>query len=260
MIEAFESDKDVHRLTAAMIFGKPYDEISNEDGSSSLGDGRQSERYWGKKSNHALNYDLGYRKFALQCEIMEREAKWLVEKYHAMYPGVRQNYHAMIQNQLKKDRTITNLFGRKRIFLGPVIPNPPKITKYACTETYKDAYAHLPQSTTADKINEQGLNFVYYNQQWFKPVELLTQIHDSIVFQIPLSLPWEVHADILLRIKESLESPMEWRGTKIIIPADLSIGFNMCKDDMKELKSKEIPSSPTLFADKLSQIYSSLRS
>lgn len=258
MIKAFEEGIDLHRLTAALIFGKAYDEISNEDGSAALGDGRQSERFWGKKANHGLNYDLGYKSFALNYEIPESDAKFIVESYHRAYPGVRQNYHAMIQAQLKKNRTLTNLFGRKRIFMGPVIPNPPAIPASACHVTYKEGYAQIPQSSTADKINEYGLEYVYYNQHLFKPVELLAQIHDSIVFQIPLSVPWKQHAEILLLIKKSLELPLTWHGTHFIVPADLSIGFNMSKLDMVELKSKKIPNDVSLLASKLEEIYHDL--
>ena len=258
MIEAFESGRDLHNLTASMIFRKPYNEISNVDGSSDLGDGKQSERYWGKKGNHAINYDLTYKGFALNYEVTEKVAKYLVESVHTAYPQIRESYHTLIKGMLKTDRTVINLFGRKRIFMGPVIPNPPQVPLSACVATYREGYAQLPQSTTADKINDQGLNYIHYNQQDFHPVELLAQIHDSIVFQIPLSVPWKQHADILLKIKKSLETPMYWRDTKIVVPADLSIGKNMCKEEMKELKSKEIPEDITSLADRLESIHHDL--
>ena len=258
MIEAFESGKDLHRLTASMILRKPYNEISNEDGSCPLGDGKQSERFWGKKGNHAINYDYGYKSFALKYEVTESQAKYIVESVHTAYPQIRENYHTLIQSMLKKDRTVVNLFGRKRLFMGPVIPNPPAVPLSACKVTYREGYAQLPQSTTADKINEHGINYVYYNQEDFAPVELLAQIHDSIVFQIPLSIPWKQHAEILLKIKKSLETPMYWRDTEIKVPADLSIGFNMCKEEMKELKSKEIPADLISLADKLEGIHKEL--
>jgi hypothetical protein len=44
----FENEEDVHRLTAALIFGKPPEEISDKDGSSPIGGGGHSERFWGK--------------------------------------------------------------------------------------------------------------------------------------------------------------------------------------------------------------------
>ena len=257
-IKAFEQNIDLHRLTASVIFGKPYSEISDEDGSSSLGDGRHSERFWGKKGNHAVNYDIGYRKFALVNDMPESESKSVLERIHQGYPQIRGGYHLVIQNMLKKDRTVTNLMGRRRLFLGPIIPSHPNVPKSACEATYRDAYAHLPQSTCADKINEHGIEYIYYNQDLFKPVELLTQIHDSIVFQIPLSIPWIEHARMLLKIKSSLEQPLFWHETEIKTPCDLSIGFNMCKDDMVEIKSLDIPTNERILEEKLREVYNDL--
>jgi uracil-DNA glycosylase family 4 len=257
-IEAFEIGIDLHTLTASIIFDKPYDQISKEDGSSILGDGRQSERFWGKKGNHATNYDVGYRTFALKYEMPEHIAKKIIFNIHRGYPQIREGYHILIQNMLKRDRTVTNLFGRTRLFLGPIIPSYPNVAQSACDDTYREAYAHFAQSTCADKVNEQGLEFIYYNQHWFKPLEILAQIHDSIVFQIPLSIPWTEHARMLLQIKNSLETPMEWNGREIKTPVDLAIGLNMCKDQMSEIKSKYIPNSETELADKLKEVYEKL--
>ena len=258
-IRAFEEGIDLHRLTASVIIGKPYDEISGKDGSSPIGDGRQSERYWGKKGNHATNYDVGYRTFALKNEMPEGEAKYIIEKIHHGYPQLRNGYHVKIQKMLLKNRFVTNLFGRNRLFLGPVTPSYPFTPKSACIATYREAYAHLPQSTCADKINEQGLEFIYYNQDRFAPIELLAQVHDSVVFQIPLSIPWDEHARMLLAIKGSLETPIYWKTTEIETPCDLAIGLNMCKEDMVELKSKDIPSNPNILAERLQEIYGTIR-
>jgi hypothetical protein len=159
---------------------------------------------------------------------------------------------------LLKDRTIVDLFGKKRLFLGPIIPHYPDTPKSACEATYREAFAHLPQSTTAGKINRQGIELIYYNQGVFKHVELLAQIHDSIVFQIPLSQPWDYHANVLLKIKASLEQPLYWHGRKIPTPADIAVGKNMCKEEMIEIKSKDVPSSVTALSNKLENIYSSL--
>lgn len=257
-IEAFEQGIDLHRMTASIIFDKPYAQISNEEGSSDLGDGRHSERYWGKKGNHAINYDVGYKKFALVNELPEGEAKFMLEKIHRGYPQIRQGYHLVIQNMLKSDRTVTNLFGRTRLFLGPIIPSYPNNPKGACEDTYRQAYAHMAQSTCADKINEQGLEFIYYNQNLFSNVELLAQIHDSVTFQIPLAVPWEAQAQILLWIKASLETPLTWHETEIATPVDLTIGINMCKEMGLEIKSKHIPNDVNKLANILKESYDKL--
>jgi uracil-DNA glycosylase family 4 len=257
-IEAFETGIDLHRLTASVIFGKPYDEISTKDGSSELGDGRQSERYWGKKGNHAINYDVSHKTFALKNEIPEGESKWMLEKIHRGYPQIRSGYQATIQEMLRRDRTVTNLLGRTRLFLGPIFEDR-NTPKSECQNTFRGGYAQLPQSTTADKINEDGVEYVYYDQTHFKSMELLCQIHDQIGVQVPLSLPWQQHAEMILMIKKNLEKPLSWHGREFDTPVDLAIGLNMCKEEMIEFKSKKIPGDVELLADKLKESYDELR-
>jgi len=231
MIRAFEEGIDIHSQTAALIFGLPIEEVSREDGSCPIGSGLHSQRFWGKKANHGLNYDLGYKTFALYYEISEREAKFIVDRYHTAYPGVRQG-HAWIRTQLGRNRTLTNCRGRKRLFLD----------KWG-DSLFKEAYSYIPQSTAVGKLNNDGLNYVYYNQDLFRPVRLMNQVHDSIYFQISLDEPWEVHAECILLIKKNLETPLEWQGRKFSIPCDLEVGFNMGKwkkDGTNPLGLKEV--------------------
>ncbi len=228
MIEAFENGLDLHRLTAALIFSIPYDEVTTLDGTCPIGDGTHSQRFWGKKSNHAFNYDLGYKNFALQQEISENDGKWIHQRYHSTYPGVRQGFHAMVKQQLAKNRTLTNLFGRRTLFLDQW-----------GDKLFREAYSCIPQGTTGDKINEHGVNYIYYNQEDFRPIELLNQVHDSIGFQIPLSIPWADHAEMLIKIKNSLEIPLIWKYREFIVPADLTIGLTMRDEDGIEMKSKD---------------------
>ena len=226
MIEAFENEIDIHRQTAGLIFQKPISEISDESGSCHIGGGKFSERFWGKKANHGLNYDLGYRTFAYYYEIVEADSKFIVESYHNAYPGVRK-YHRWVQEQLKQGRTLTNPFGRNRKFMN----------RWG-HELFKEAYSWIPQSTVADKINRDGILFMYNNQQWFKDVDILNQVHDSIVFQIPINIGIKRHADILHRLKNSLESPIEWRVRSFSIPLDIEMGLNL--NDTVSLNLKDI--------------------
>jgi len=248
MIHAFENGIDVHRLTASLIFGKPIDEVTTEDGSCPLSGGRFSERYWGKKSNHALNYDEGYKTFSLDCEIPEREGKWMHNRYHAMYPGVRENFHTMIRAQLAKNRTLTNLYNRKTLFLD-----------MWGDKLFKAGYSCIPQGTCGDHINERGLNYIYYNQDQFRLVELMTQVHDSVGFQIPLSIPWYRHAQMLVSIKDNLETPLRWKDREFVIPADLTIGLNLNKNEGIEIDHKEFPKNIHSLAVKLEESYQKLR-
>jgi DNA polymerase I-like protein with 3'-5' exonuclease and polymerase domains len=211
MIRAFEDKMDVHSLTGSLISGLPYEEVRRQDEDGiycPIGGGLYTWRFWGKKANHGLNYDLGYRTFAFYYEIPERDAQYIVERYHQAYPGVRQ-YHTWVRSKLSQGRVLENCLGRKRLFLG----------RWG-DELFKEAYSFIPQSSIADKLNQHGLLPLYYDPQ-FAEVDILNQVHDSLVFQIPLSLPIEEHARILFSLKHSLERPMTWEGREFVIPADI---------------------------------------
>jgi DNA polymerase-1 len=222
MIEAFESGADVHKQTAGLILNKPADKVSNKDGSCPFcvdpticG---HTERFWGKRSNHAFNYGLGYRKFAYDLEIPENIGKTVRMAYHTAYPGVQVMWN-WIQEELRRNRTLTNLLGRKRMFMAQW-----------GEELFKEAYSYTPQSTVADIINRRGLIYIYYNQDIFHHVELLNQIHDSIVFQIPRSVPLTAHIEAVKNIVASLEQPLVWRQRSFTIPASISVGLTNMKD------------------------------
>lgn len=210
MISAFENGIDVHRLTASLIFGKRIEEISDEPGSTSIGGGIYSERFWGKKANHGLNYDLGYKTFAFYYEIPESDARYIVERYHQAYPGVRR-YHGWVKQLLSTSRTLEDCLGKRRVFLG----------RYG-EELFKEAYSYIPQATVAGKLNRDGVLALWGGREDdFRGVELLNQVHDSVWIQIPLSIPFEKHARIIQELKSCLELPLTWKATSFRIPADV---------------------------------------
>jgi uracil-DNA glycosylase family 4 len=214
MINAFENGIDIHRQTASLLFNIPFNEVSNEPGSSDIGNGTRSQRYWGKTSNHSLNYDLGYRSYAMRFELGLQEAKAIVERYHKIYPGIHK-YHAWVREHLMlNNRKLTNLLGRTRVFLDRWEDH-----------LFKEAYNFIPQSTVADMINEFGILHIERNPK-LKEVELLNQIHDSIVIQIPKKLGLKKHAHILKILIEKLQTPLTFRGYTFSIPAEIKYGLN----------------------------------
>ena len=251
LIDAFESGVDVHRLMASNIFGKPIDEISDEPNSSTLGDGTHSERFWGKKGNHAVNYDIGFKEFALVNELTERDSKQMLNTIHANFPEIRQGYHATIKAMLSENRMLTTPFGDTRLFMD-------KWPDGNRGDLFKAAYAHIPQSTVGRKINEQGINYIYYNQDKFGPIELLRQVHDDIGFQVPLNIGFRKHAEMLWAIKKSLETPLVWNDREFVIPADITCGFSFCKADSIEIKHSLFPGSISELETKLEEIHSTL--
>jgi uracil-DNA glycosylase family 4 len=230
MIQAFEEKRDVHKLTAGLQLGKDPDAISDEPGSCPYCEHPNlcghTERSWGKQSNHAFNYGRGSASVALKLDIKDELAKRIRDSYHAAYPGVRVMWN-WIQEELKRNRTLVNLMGRKRTFMAEW-----------GDELFREAYAFIPSSTVADIIDERGLLYIYNNQDMFAEVELLNQIHDAIYFQIPKSCGTDRHLEIVRNICKSLETPLVHKGRTFVIPADVSVSTTNMKD-MKKMKTME---------------------
>jgi DNA polymerase I len=202
MIQAFENKIDIHKQTASLIYSKPIEEIEYE------------ERQWGKKSNHGLNYGLGYKSFAMIHRIQEGFARWVVESYHRAYPGVRQ-WHENIKRELHATRCLANLFGRKRRFYD----------RWG-EDLFKDAYSYVPQSTVAEMINRRAILYSYYTSH-MKVIDLLNNMHDGLWFQIPISAGLEVHERCLRDMRASFEAPLKYKAYEFNIPLTCSGGFNL---------------------------------
>jgi len=223
MMAAFEQGLDIHSQTAGMMFDMDINTVIrlNKEyslaGSPSIpeycppiGQGNKPFRYWGKQANHALNYGLGPNSAALRWEIPQNDAKFIYERYHTVYPGVRQ-MHRWIEHDLRTKRCVTNLFGFSRYFLG------------RWEDIVKQAYAFVAQSTIGEVLNRRGVKYIYYRTDLFPEVQLLNQIHDSVVFQIPLEVGWDRINRIINLIIANLQNPLEFRGRIFSTPADVKV-------------------------------------
>lgn len=255
MMEAFEDGKDVHAQTAEFIMSIFYGGNIPEDMTvkslAPIGDGEHNWRDWGKRANHGLNYDFGFRAFALLYEILERDSRKICEGYHYLYPEIRSVYHAFLRMKLRENRTITNLMGRSTRFYGKLED-----------QTFKESYSFPPQSTVGDMITQWGMIPLFY-ESTFKDFELLNQVHDSIGFQFPLSIGWPLVAKNILKIKERLEQSLTAynTGNTFSIPVDFCFGRTMNKDDDTtafELKAKHIPSDSKKLAGILAEKWEAL--
>jgi DNA polymerase I-like protein with 3'-5' exonuclease and polymerase domains len=196
MLEVIKEGRSPHTVTGSLISGAPYDFVEKENkivGINTAPDTidllrkelrseieddwflprTMSIRQAGKKSNHGLNYDMKYKRFALENEIQEAEAKRLVDLYHnKAYPGIKQ-WHRATQNRLRDNRTLENCFGRRCRFMDAW-----------GSDLFNAAYSFLPQSTVFD-ITLQGM-LSFYNDNTMNDIEILAQVHDSILFQAPM--------------------------------------------------------------------------
>jgi len=224
MIMAFENNEDIHTISAAGIWNKNIEDITKEEGECPLCNdpeicGHEGERFWGKKAGHSFNYLLGYRQFSYLFEIPERESKLIRMGYLRTYPGL-QVYWNWLQSELHNGRVLTDCYGWTRRFVERWGP-----------ELFKQASSFIPRSTVASKINFDGILNIWDDSSLDK-VELLGQVHDSVMFQIPIKVGWDYHVKALKKIKEYIETPIVWKGREFVIPVGVSMGLNL-RDTIK---------------------------
>lgn len=190
-------------------------------------------RQAGKKSNHGLNYDMRYRRFALENEMPEKDAEMIVNLYHdEAYPGIRKTFHADVKEDLRKrDRTLVNLMGRKV-----------RLLEQAGSDLWDAAYSFKPQSTVFD-ICRQAMVSAYndYRDEHFKHMNLAAQVHDSILVEWPDSEAAELVP--FARKMVALMSPqLEAKGRTFTLGVDAKVGPNW--GDMRKLdlsSPKDVP-------------------
>lgn len=182
-----------------------------------------SIRQCGKKSNHGLNYGERYKGFALINEIEEREAKVICELYNTQaYPGIPL-WHSSIKDQLRKNRTLVSLLGRKIEFMDEW-----------GDDLFRAAYSFDPQSTVGDMVNDALIKLEKDQTSYMLKADILTQTHDSATVQYPdddfLNM-----AKFAIKFGLDYMSPeMSTKGRTFTIGTDLKVGFDW--GHMEEVK------------------------
>jgi uracil-DNA glycosylase family 4 len=244
MIKAFESGMDVHSLTASLLYNIPYEDVSKIKGSAGIQGSDKSQRDMGKMTNHSGNYGVSYRTLATRTDTPESVTKILLDRYFSIYPEIKLVFQAHVIERLNADRTLTNCFGRKRLFLDRL------------ESCFEPAYAFIPQSTVADIINRWGLSYIY-NTPELEHVYIFDQVHDSIGFEIPLDLGWEYHARANQLIDASLSQTLQWKTREFYIPAETKMFRGTLAND-KEL-IYDYKSDVSVIANYLEECYDSLQ-
>ena len=242
MIEVIENNLDPHTRTAHLITGVPEDLIKKEakivghhtdpeiikrlrqeqvpelfEDSSWILLRTMALRQGGKKSNHALNYDMGYLRFALENEVPNSESKRCCEAYQRAYPGVKA-YQDFVKRCLYEDRTLIDCYGNKRRFLGR---DEDKL--------YKDAYSFLPQSTVVTMVNRAMVRIYNSKARFLRPLEGRAQVHDSLTYQYPLRASVSGFFDLArtcLVIKAFMSPVIEYHAKEFRIETDMKLGTN----------------------------------
>ena len=223
LLKAFDKI-DIHKRTAALALFTGQLNLSYEfDPIADVIAKDSSERFIGKKTRHAGNYDMQWkefmkqvisdcRRFHIQFTISSFSAQQILERFHAASPNLHQVFHKEVKDEIDTSRALINPFGRLRRFFDR--PGP---------RLYKEAYAFLPQSTVKDRLTQSALEIKCKNY----PIKLVNEAHDSLTYLMPVG----EYKDICKEIKPIMEKPIDFsscslRRGNLVIPCDFEIGEN----------------------------------
>lgn len=187
---------DIHKLTYSAMTGVPVEQVTPE------------QRTVGKTLRHSTNYAAGPLVLANRLGIKLAEAKRLIELYHRANPLLRMWYET-IQAELKRSRTLYNLFGRKHRFMD----------RWGDT-LFRSAYSYIPQSTVGDLLNK-ALRQIYTNSKDLSyEMIILLQLHDALYVMIE-----EQYVDETLSwLRERMLVPLTHNGEEFTIDVDFKVG------------------------------------
>ncbi|MHB8571201.1 MAG: DNA polymerase, partial [Metallibacterium sp.] len=183
---AFQRGEDIHRATAAEVFGATPENVSSE------------QRRAAKAINFGLIYGMSAFGLARQLGIGRGEAQAYMNRYFERYPGVR-IYMDAIRAQAQRDGYVETLFGR-RLYLDDL-----KSRDAARRAGAERAAVNAPMQGTAADIIKRAMITV---DSWLAPradANLLMQVHDELVLEVELRALDEIKAGLVARMQAAAE-------------------------------------------------------
>lgn len=167
LLDAFANGLDVHRATAAEVFGVSVSEVSSE------------QRRQAKAVNFGLIYGMSAFGLAKQLGIGRGEAQQYVDRYFERFPGVL-DYMERTRKQAHELGYVTTLFGR-RLYLPDI--NARNMGRQKAAER---AAINAPmQGTAADIIKRAMIKVQAWIEQFASDkVAMVMQVHDELVFEV----------------------------------------------------------------------------
>lgn len=187
MIDAFKEGKDIHTTTAANVYN-----VKSSDVTSTM-------RSNAKAVNFGIVYGISDYGLSQQLGITRKEAKAFIDTYLDTFVNVKE-YMKYIVQDAKRDGYVSTLLGRRRY-----VPDINSRNFNARSFSERIAMNSPIQGTAADIIKLAMVNYYESDQKDKFNAELLLQIHDELVFDIPKS---EVD-DFIAFIKDIMEHALE---------------------------------------------------
>ena len=176
LVLAFHDGMDVHRATAAEIFGIGTSEVTTE------------QRRYAKVINFGLIYGMSAYGLARALSIDNTAAKNYIQRYFDRYPGVK-NYMDQTRQLAKAQGYVETVFGR-RLYLPEI--NSPNGPRRAGAER---AAINAPmQGTAADLIKLSMVKVQQVLDAENRGTRMIMQVHDELVFEVPeAEVEWVKH-------------------------------------------------------------------
>jgi len=198
MIADIKADFDIHRYTASKVFNLPEDQITKK------------QRTAAKRVVFGLMYGQGVEATAEQNGLSIPQARKVISTFFGKYTRAK-SWLDYIVIQAKQTKCLTNVFGRKRRFLGFDSPNKEVIA--LCERQAKN---FLMQSTVADITNWAGVRLFSLLRQYDS--YLVLTVHDSLIYEVP-----DAHVETVKEIiRKEVTRPI--KGYTVPIGIDLKIG------------------------------------
>ena len=174
LLSAFEKEQDVHKATAADVFGVPLSDVKNE------------QRRSAKAINFGLIYGMSAFGLAKQLGVSRGEAQKYVDRYFEKYPGVK-TFMEETQAFADEKGYVETIFGR-RLYVPNIHSGNAVVRKAA-----QRAAINAPmQGSAADIIKLAMIDIDRWLQSNDLDALLLLQVHDELVFEVK-----EQDADLL---------------------------------------------------------------
>ncbi|NII73562.1 DNA polymerase-1 [Dyella sp. SG562] len=186
LLRAFQEGGDVHRATAAEVFGLPPEQVS------------ANQRRAAKAINFGLMYGMSAFGLARQLGVDRGEASDYMARYFARYPGVHAFMDAT-REQAHRDGYVETIFGR-RLYLENLSNRNQALRAGA-----ERAAVNAPMQGSAADIIKRAMISV---AAWLKgrdDAHMLMQVHDELVFEVRADAVDEVRAAVVQRMSGAAE-------------------------------------------------------
>lgn len=202
LLESFSSDEDIHRRTAALVFGLAAEDVTPD------------QRNQAKAINFGIIYGMGDFGLANRLDISQKEARAFIDGYFLKYPGVKK-FREDVISEAQKTGYVTTLLGRQRK-LPDILSDNRRRREFA----ERTAVNTPIQGSAADLIKVAMINIHHrLIREKLTHIKMLLQVHDELIFEVPR----QKADDAKQLIREEMEAAIQ---LNVPLKVDIKIGNN----------------------------------